>query len=625
MAIQDMNDSAPSAQPAAGQPNQNAPASSGVWNFHQQNLLKTPVSAGVGGEYFTKMRTSLTEIFGDIAEGLDVKVIGLNRQNITTLKFSALVVACRLMDVNPNIVAFHTLILEATGEKLGSAMRVIDNQQVRVTRVTSDAYDDVLFKSAFNAVSEVYPNSHIFSADAMVVPAKITADKKETVENLARNAALACVSVISSQANTFGELNLSKMDRDCRFVIDVAFGNHQAYDIVGEPQRSSVLISYSSQKKTANSIMSQETVNVPDNVARICELSGFLNAIWAPTEPQSGYGFQAYGANPNVQRRTEKFAGEFVITSVRTDYATSPAAVLLALSSCLSLVDGDTWIQAFLPKPNAHHTGAASNKVDITDIGALNITANLGLEQDKGGFGQAIGLESFKNDLIEVNKYLVSIFRPGVIISMDCPEAGPSSWYMSVFSAAASGNQAAYNQIFEAANELTDNKFEQFFKHGQPMFTNITRVPLGHYALGDTLQDIRNIDYTAIANLFAKNPSAIHDYSNTFVDRPGVSSARNLSIREGIILHALNEQAEITGYAARVSIADGLITALSQAIAACGLPVTVNTPLNADQLRSGVAAPDFIQGSLARGTHTFSQGFGAPARQQNYRYDGFRR
>ena len=595
---------------------------SGFWSFHQKGIVNAPVAAGIGGEYFTKIRTLLIDIYKDLAEGLEVSILSLNRQNFPQLRFSSIIVACKMPSVNQSVVAYHTLILEATGEKLQPIQRQIDNQNVQVNRVTSDSFDEVMQKMAHEAVQNEFKNHHAFPADGMVVPMHIDSTKKETVEDIARNAALACVSVINAATDNFGALNLAYMDRDCRFVIDVAFGNHQVKDVVGNPQRSSVLITYSSQLKNANTIQNLNTVNVADSVARICELSGFLNPIWAPVGDMGGIGFGNY-INPNIPRPTQKFAAEFVISSVRTDYATSPAAVLLALSSFLSLVDNDAWIQAFLPKLS-NRIGGVADKVDITDIGALNITANIGNETQFGGFGRPVDIANMKGDLIEINKYLVSIFRPGVVISLDCPEVGAQSWYMSLFAAAASGDADAYNQIYTAAQELTNGQFERFFKHGDPMFTNIVRVPLGHYVVDGQVQDIRNIDYTAIANLYQNNPQVIHEYSNTFVERPGVSAMRNLAIREGIIRDALHQQCTIDGYAARVSCSDALVKALSSAIAECNLPVTVNTPLNADQLRTGTPAPGFIGNSLAHSTHTFSSGYATQRPMQQYRFGGNR-
>jgi hypothetical protein len=296
--------------------------------------------------------------------------------------------------------------------------------------------------------------------------------------------------------------------------------------------------------------------------------------------------------------------------------------VLLALSSFLTLVDNDTWIQGFIPKPE--HLDAKP-RVDITDPGALNITANIAGEKDKGNFGTPIDISAMNGDIGEINAYLVSIFRPGVVVSVDCPECGPTTWYLGVFAAAAAGDQAAQAEIIDAADELTNGRFSHYFKAdangNRPlMFTNICRVPLGSYRDKDQVLDIRNIDYTACANLFANNPSVIHDYSLTFVDRPGVPTQVNLSQREGIIQHALSQKAEIDAYAARPTFSQAFVESLSHAMSDLNLPVQVNTPLNAEQLRSGVSAPDYVNGSLSANTRTFHSNYGGGAASRGYRY-----
>ena len=621
MALIDNSTTNNQAQPGRQQTASPGTTNGEVWSFHKSNLLNSPVAAGIGGEYFTKIRAALVDIYKDLAEGIEVSILSLNRQNPPGLRFSALVVACTMPSVNAAVTAYHTLVLEATGEKLMPVNAVIDNQNIQVHRVTSDAMDEIMQRLAHEAVTAEFPTHMVYPADAMVLPARVDPTQKEILENVARNAALACVSVINSATDNFGKLNLAYMDRDCRFAIDVAFGNHQVTDIVGNPQRSSVLINFSSQLKTAQSFQKNlSTVNTQDSVAQICELSAFVNPIWAPVAPQNGIGFNQH--HPNIPQPTNKFAAELVVTNIRTNFATSPAAVLLALSSCLALVDNNTWIQAFLPKVSAR-TPSVNDKVDITDIGALNITANIANEQQFGGFGRPMDIADMKGDILKINRYLTAIFRPAIIVSIDCPESCPESWYLTPFSAAASGDQDAYAAIYAAAQELTNGNFGRFFKEGDPMFTNIVRVPLGHYVVGDKVQDIRNIDYTAIANLYQNNPQIINEFCNTFVSMPGAVPIRNLATREGLIRDALHQQCTIDGYAARVSCSGIFIESLSKAIAECGLPVTVNTPLNADQLRTGTLAPNFISGSLSMGTHTWNQGFQARPMQQ-YRFTGNR-
>lgn len=600
-----------------------------MWSFHQTNLTKSPVAAGVGGEYFTKFRTAINELFKDIVEGVELKIISLNRQNAQEMRFSAIVVAVRMPKVSSNVAAYHTLILEATGEKLTPRMVNMDNQQVRVNMVTGDAFDDVLQKKAYDAVTAEFPSCHIYSADAMVVPAHVqppvstvvgTGNASPDFENVARNAALACVSTINGVTGNFGDLNLAQMDPDCRFVIDVTFGNHQVVDIVGNPQRASVLINYTSQKKNANNFTGLRTVNVADSVAQICELSGFLQPIWSPLYQHQNFGFQPAGYNQN--QPTQSFVAELVLTSVRTEFATSPAAVLMAISSVLALVDGDTWIQGFLPKSK----GVTKGDVDITNIGALNIPANIHREEDLGGFGREVNIEKFANDIPKVNAYLTALFRQGLVISLDCPEAGPQSWYLNVFAAAASGDNDARRQIFDALMELTDNHFGNFFDLDKmPMFTNIVRVPGGRYRASDgSIQDLTNIDLTAICNLYKNDPAVIFEYSNTFVNRPGVSPERNCAIREGIIQDACNQSATIDRYSARVTFSDDFVKAISNAISQMNIPTTVNTPLNADELRSGVPSPDFVSRSLASGTSTYRSGYQPRSSQRGYSYGVYR-
>lgn len=600
------------AEPRAQQ--QTRPEASFAWNFHQSNPTGNPIAAGVGGEYLTKFRASLNEVLKEIAVGVSISVLSLSRQTFTNQRFSALVVAARVPEFSETTVAYYTLILEATGAKLDPVTRNIDGKQLQLNRVTGDAYDAVLNENAFRAVQEEFPEANVISANAMVVPATVTVDKKEVIENIARNAAMACYSIVSQATGNFNAMNLANMDRDVRLSIDVAFGNHQDEDIVGNPIRSSVLINYTSMKNRPNqSQQGLDIVNVADSSTRICELSGFLNPIWAPVDQSAGFGFNNY-RQQGQPRPTQKFIAEFVITNIRTDYATSPAAVLLALSSFLALVDNNTWIQGFVPRASRRESG----KTDITDIGALNITGNLG--GDPSGFGAPCDMKPLESDMQELSEYLTSLFQQGCVVSVDCAEARAQSWYMSYFADAAAGDVEAQNLIIDAANELTNGRFSEHFPVNASLFTNIVRVPLGTYPAGDHLCDIRNIDFTAISNIFAGQPAMIHEYSWTFEDRPGMGAISNLCQRENLIKAALDQQCTIDGYGARVTFSGDFITAFSAAIADCNVNQVVNTPLNQDMLRAATPSPSYIAGSLAGATRTFSSGYQAPGRQQAYRF-----
>lgn len=556
------------------------------------------VAPGVGGEYYTKMREMIVSIGKDLMnDAVDAQIYGLNRQEHDNLRFSVLILALRIKTM-PGVVAYHSLILEATGEKLKPEIRNIDNQQVRINRVTGDAYDRILETMAMQVIQSNYTNDEVVPAAATVIPASVTPESRATVEAVVRNAAMACVSQVMSVKNAFQSLNLSTMPRDARLVIDMATSNTNVYDDVGNPQRASVQLTMSIQR-TQRQQNDLSIINSPDSMTRICDLVGFVNPIWAPLNQMNAFGFQ----NPMMQQQMipqGKLAAQFVITGVRTPYATSPAAVLLAMSSFLLMCDNNNWIQALIPK-----SGRRDGALDITDIGALNIICNVANETDKGSFGSVVDVAGMEGNLSKLNQYITTLFRPGQIVAIDCPEVQPQSWYLNLFAAAAMGNMDAINAIIRAANELTDNRFSQYF-NGNSIFATHTRVPLGYYMSGNEKRDIRDIDLTAICNLFKSNPEMIHEYSATFCDRPGAGPLTNLAKREGFIFHALKEQCEITGYALRCTFSQEFINAFSRAIADMNLATVINTPLNADQLRNGVPTPDFVAAALVSGTNTFT-------------------
>lgn len=603
MIVNDTNQ-ASDAQPSGGQPIGGQPQSQqrGAWSFHQPGMLNSAVAPGLGSEYFQKMRAAMAEIAKDLVEGFEVGLIGLNRQQFTQLRFSC-ILFCMKRD---NVVSYHTLILEATGEEVRPLERSINGVRMTISRVTGDAYDDALAQIAHGEVLKNYSNATIFQSDATVIPRNIRHDDKIKIEEIVRNTAMADYSVIAMATKEFNPLNLVEMDREARLVVDASYGNYGVTDIVGNPQRSSIILTMSSTKKAQGNPNMIESLNQADTTVQVCRMAGFMNPIYAPVQPMHQFGFQQN--TMGVQRPTQTYAAEFVITSLETPYATSPAALLLALSSYLSMTENDNWLQFMLPhsRSNSSHTDE-----DMGDLGSLNVLANINNETDNGIFGSEIETREFANDLNLFSKFLVAMFRQGLAISIDCPIAAPQSWYLGTFAAAASGDAEAYNLIYNSANELTNGRFQDYFKHGKEIFNHVMRVPLGHYNLSNgNLADIRNVDLTAVSTRFAKDPRMIVEWCNTFSDSG--DPFQHASRRERIIQAVTNESAVITGAALRCTLSDEFTKALSAAIRACNPPITINTPLAADALRSGVAVPSYIQSSLTSGTNTFQNNFQRP-------------
>lgn len=556
------------------------------WSFHNNQV--GPVAAGTGGDYLTKLRTLIGDCYKEIAPGIDVSILTLSRTSFTQLRFSALIVAVTMKNVDAGLVAYHTLIIEGTGRKLEPIQQNIDNQLVRITRTTSDAWDNVLRTLAAEAVSGSFPGKRFKCANALVVPSTVTIEDKDTVENIARLAAIACVTEINIDTPFQPPLDLTTIDRDSRFVIDMAVGNHQVVNAVGHPNRSQVVITTRSTKKVPNQYAAIDTVNAPESSVTVCELSGFMNVLWSPLN-QNLSPFAQHQQFQQGQVPNSKFAAEFVITDVRNDFSTTPAATLFALATALTMVENDNWLQVLMPQSLAR---SEKGTIDLTDIGALNVTANITGETAYNGFGKPVDLSQVANRS-QIAEYLGTIFQPGCVISIDIPESAPSSWYLAPFAGAYDKNSSDYRLIIAAANELTGGEFSRHFPAGSAIFTSVVRMPLGYYNRGDKKCDIRTVDYTALCNVYAGDPSIVNDWSRSF-EVNSANPIRQLAAREGIIQHALSDSAVITGYAARYTFSADFLTALSRAIASVGLPTTINTPMNVDLTRNGVSAPAFI-------------------------------
>lgn len=590
----------------------------GAFDLHSYlgGMTSEFVSGGTGGDVFVKFRDNVTEVIKALTKpNMLHRVIPVNREDYTEMKFSFLVIASQLKGKD-TVTAYHILILEGTGEKLKSDMANIDQRQVVINRVTGHAYDTRMQSLAAEIVKAAFPSSQCYSTAAEVIRSSVDPEKDTTkVKDIAKNAVLACLSKLAQVLNMNKPFQLDKVGTNYRFLLELA-NNTQGvvYDEQGSPIRSSAIITFSSEKRGITARPTDDIVNKPDALERICEVSGFVNTIWAPSYNNVGFGFNnmapgmQFGPNGFPVLPSQKLAAEFVITGIRTPYGTSTAAVMLAISTKLLASDHNNWMQLIIPRvlmsPGYRNPVTGRNQ-PLDDLGALNVIVNFTNETDKNGFGTPVDMSAMAGKLSEISRYLTTIFRQGLVTSIDVPECGPQSWYLNVFGRAAAGDKAARQEIIAAANEITAGRFDQFFDPNAPIFTSSIRVPLGHYLVGDQLRDIRDIDLTAICSLYRNNPEQIHTWTRAFSD-PNLNWMTKLGMVEEMVKHALHDQCEINGYAQRCTFSSAFDKAFSAAFGSLNLQTSLMTPLSGEQLQNGVAAPSYIDQSLTQNTATFN-------------------
>lgn len=477
----------------------------------------------------------------------------------------------------------------------------IGQDQVQVNRATSDAIDARLEDIIYKMIGENYRNGEtIVPYNGEVVPRTVSPENRGQIEDIVLNVAVALVSAIKIQLGMFRPLDMSKLDKTHDYQLELAFGDHNVRDVYHRPQRANSIITFTSKRRVSREerVESRNIVNAADNTATIAEVGGYLQPIWIP-ENTNRWSY-------NQDRKSQCFAAEFVITNVATPFATSPAAVAMAVSNFIALAEKDNWLAGFLPHASRRNMDEAK---DITSVGGLNVLANLG-GQDTGNsiFGPKMLFKEARFDLEQMHSYLTAIFHSGLVVSLDVPEQGPTSWYLEAYAAAANGDQQAELQIIAAFDEITGGRFSKLHR-GNQLFSQSIRVPNGHYVDGGEERDIRTIDLTAVCNIFSKQPDMITRYHRAMIAASSAGAATvNLADLESIIQIATNHTAVFTGYSNRVTFADSVIVALSDAIADCRLPCTVQSPLSTDYNRFGVVVPSFVSSSLARVSRGYDSG-----------------
>lgn len=584
------------------------------FNFHNGGFMSA-MTDGKDSEYLNRLKKTADEILKNVDSPFNIVLLPVERKNHSDLIIDAMVVAVQDKRSKVSPVAYSTMLLEATFSGLEPRKEMIHGQPIEIDRFAADTMDAVMYEIVRSRVARHFGIDKPLFTDSIVIPTEINPDDRETINRLLANSANACSTEIQIQSPDHVGLNLASVDRNSRLHIDQTFARQQIIGIDGLPVRSDFVISFGSRlndNKDNRGIVNNGNRNV--NVSR---LSGFIDFTYVDPEdlprPQVP---QGYAPPPPPSQR---FIPRAIITDLVTGMYNEPTAVLLAVLSAATLNDptaaaGAPWWTIFKP------SSRDSNILDMTDIGALNYDANL--EKSPTGYGGLINTKDQAFDTKALGDLMRSTVLPGLVISLDVPDAGPSSWYLSVFAAAArTNNGPAYDAIFKALNNLFNNNFEKHFPYGSRMFSDVdNRIHLGTWTDNrSTKRDLRDIDHLAVCALAGeRNPRLIRDFSDTFLRVNEFSSAHRLQGRKKLIMGLTNETAEFKGMATRVTFSTQLIQAMLRAQQDTRVPVTINTTANASDFNDRRGSAGFVADALLNPTASFYQAVQGSVQGQAY-------
>jgi hypothetical protein len=593
--------------------NSSAPAatSGGKWSFHDKGAFgRTPIARSIGSESLVRLQAALYEEYKNTDSSFEITLIPLDNANEPAY-YSSLIVCLRDRKSLKDGVAFHTLVIEATGDPIVARAENINGEQVEITRVAGDSYDQTLMAMINARVSEAFPGVAKWNTLATVVPRTFNIDDKVAVHALALNAGLATSTELDTRMTGFTDLNLANNTADSKLNVALSFSNQQVENVVGDPVRADIGISFTSQQSRN---FQNASLNSADKAERIASLTGFVDMIWAPLAPQQGmfgaYGQQQYGQP--MQMPTQQYSSRLVVTSMESTRTNTVASQLLSLVTALSVGADNNWMQALRPTPEA------GKRINMHDIGALGIEAT---GDGNGTFGKRVDTSADHFRPENLGQLITALIRPGMVLSADVPECGPETWYLSVFSAAANGMQEAMEALENGANTLTNNAFGRHFPKGTQIFTDLgNRVHMGYYTDEKGVKrDLRDIDYLAIANLMGdRDPGMIRAWSDTFT-RTEYRLEKRLAERKRIIAGLL-PSAVFTGFAHRVTFRQQFTDALALACRDVGLNMQITTPMNSGELNNVRGVGSFVSDALisSASPSVFNQGGGMPINNTGY-------
>ncbi len=567
------------------------------FSFHSGSMFAAPINRSIGSEVYNKIKDNLAEMYQQVIDpNMEIALLDLDSANDPALAFSSIIVAMRNKAHGPSSpVTFNILLIEATGDDVKPVVDYINNRQVEILRVTGDALDDRLVLKAEEKVAKAFPGAARYLVDGCVIPRHFNPDDKYAIHKLALNAGLASGTELEVLDPEFKDINLAYIERDGNLTVNMNFNKQQIDDVVGNKMRSDVLINFESRKRQQNERVS--SLNSGDTEVKVSEVSGFIDLVVA--EDTSANPYNQFMQQPGVPMNTQKFVPRLIITNLASNFSYTVGSMLMNIYTGLSLTYDNNWIQTF--KPNL----ALGKEIDLCDIGALNIPGNIKNEQ--GGWGTRIKTKTDNFKLEDLGYLVKALIKPGLIISLDCPEAGPQSWYTSVFAAASDGSEVAYNIIYNSMMELTNGNFGKYFQIGSPMFVdNNNRIHNGHWTdKNGNVRDIRDVDYLAVCNLVGdKNPNYIREWAGTFVNEGfganDIPAPVKLDARKKMISSLTNETAEFTGFSQRVTFSANFIDAMVAAIKETGTYIKINTPMAGNDFNMRQSSAAFINSALVQ-------------------------
>lgn len=537
------------------------PTSNSFVSGPQFGLTTSLSSYGSGGDAYEKLYNKIKDILKSSAEDKKTSntfsVIKLLK-HAPGLNYSAIIVA----ETSNGFTAAHILMIERTGDYPQTANETIAGVRYELIRTPADALDDKYVTAAQAAVASTLnvDMSAVVITDGTLVPNEFDVNNEAAVMGLLSNTTNSTCAELGIRVSDYKGVNLGALPdeyRNGKFYINLYFNPEDSnfFDQTGMPVRQDICISLT--YKTGNT-QNNRSVNQGNDVTEIVKTYGYIDFEWSPSVV-------------NNMMSSQKFVPNFIITHIESTITPTPDILMLGIASVLAINEDMNWMQSFRPTPSR------KNEIDYNDIGALNIEGNI--ENSPTGFGKKYDTKSKTFSTTELNKFIQTLVRPNIMVSIDLPKAGPETWFTSVLQYVRFRNsKEALARVNEYITTLTNGNYQPA---QAPMFADVTnKIHGGFYRSKDGFKDIRHLNsYLSITNFINdtnQSPALAAQYTNTLYNTAIPAELRSAE-RKKYIDEMSNKTAVYKQYHDRVTFSAPFLSSLITSLKMVGFaPVFSN-------------------------------------------------
>lgn len=505
-----------------GQPSYQQRTATGLPQFGIASRLAQRGSGGDAFEEIYRRAEEVAKYVNDTKEYNTKIVVSKLLRSREGLNYSGIVIS----QVEKTMVASYVLMIEATGSDPEAIVDTVNNKRFTIIRTPSDALDEDYVACARDVVAHqvgVDPNL-IVIADGYLVPREFEVTNEDAVTALLDNALNAVQVEVNYRSGAYKGLSipeLIKQNPKGTFTIDLHFNRtgDDHLDFAGTPIRQDICVQlrYKTNHQSGNY---RAQINQGNDSMDIAKVFGYVDFEFQRSQvPGFSYG-------------KVRFIPNFIITRIETSeyVAPTPDMVILAMASVLTLNNQLTWLQAFQRTTGKTKKG----DVDLREIGALNIEANVGNLPTM--FGELINTKAKDFTPAMLYQFVSDAIEPEIMVSVDIPKAGPETWFLSVFKHIASSVNAR-NRVLNSLSVLVGQDLTGY--QGEIVNQTISNtLQGGYYRTPEGNRDLRHLtSYLSVANwtsAHAQSTEYLTNYTQTLYDI-SVPSDLRASARASII------------------------------------------------------------------------------------------